>query len=142
MKRKLSPPPPDKQNTPGILYNMYRRCNDGSALNLDDFFYCPNYGVYKVYKYQNISTTTAVVNCCTVCGTIFVFYPRLIEYNIVIRCISKHSYYWCIPLLWVPRGHVARASAVLGGTLTGYGPIESFLSTGNSGDFSDHNGQL
>ena len=47
-----------------------------------------------------------------------------------------------IPLLWVPRGHVARASAVLGGTLTGCGPIESFLSTGNSGDFSDHNGQL
>ena len=39
MKRKLSSPPPDKQNTPGILYNMYRRCNDGSALNLDDFFY-------------------------------------------------------------------------------------------------------
>ena len=32
-------PPPDKQNTPGILYNMYRRCNDGSALNLDDFFF-------------------------------------------------------------------------------------------------------
>ena len=25
----------------------------------------------------------------------FVFYPRLIEYNIVIRCISKHSYYCC-----------------------------------------------
>ena len=24
-----------------------------------------------------------------------VFYPRLIEYNIVIRCISKHSYYCC-----------------------------------------------
>ena len=32
-----------------------------------------------------------------------------------------------IPLLWVPRGHVARASAVLGGTLTGCGPIESFF---------------
>ena len=39
MKRKLSPPSPDKQNTPGILYSMYRRCNDGSALNLDDFLY-------------------------------------------------------------------------------------------------------
>ena len=50
--------------------------------------------VYKVYKYQNISTT-AVVNCCTVCGTVFCFLPRLIEYNIVIRCISKHSYYYC-----------------------------------------------
>ena len=23
----------------------------------------------------------------------FVFYPRLIEYNIVIRCISKHTWY-------------------------------------------------
>ena len=34
---------------------------------------------------------------------------------------------------------MARASAVLGGTLTGCGPIESFLSTANSGDFSDHN---
>ena len=45
--------------------------------------------MYKVYKYQNISTT-AVVNCCTVCGTVFV-----IEYNIVIGCISKHSYYCC-----------------------------------------------
>ena len=32
-----------------------------------------------------------------------------------------------IPLLWVPRGHVARASAVLGGTLTGCGPIDSFF---------------
>ena len=31
--------------------------------------------MYKVYKYQNISTTTAVVNCCTVCGTIFCFLP-------------------------------------------------------------------
>ena len=33
------PPPPRQTKTPGILYNMYRRCNDGSALNLDDFFY-------------------------------------------------------------------------------------------------------
>ena len=29
---------------------------------------------HKVYKYQNISTT-AVVNCCTVCGTVFCFLP-------------------------------------------------------------------
>ena len=39
LSNDIIPPPPDKQNTPGILYNMYRRCNDGSALNLDDFFY-------------------------------------------------------------------------------------------------------
>ena len=32
-----------------------------------------------------------------------------------------------IPLLWVPRGHVARASSVLGGTLIGCGPIEIFF---------------
>ena len=37
---------------------------------------------------------------------------------------------------------MARASAVFGGTLTGCGPIESFLSTGNSNEFCDHNGQL
>ena len=37
-------------------------------------------GVYKVYKYKNISTT-AVVYCCTVCGT-FVFSPRLIEFSV------------------------------------------------------------
>ena len=43
-----------------------------------------------------------------------------------------------IPLMWVPKGHVARASAVLGGTLTGCGPFESFLSTGNSSEFCDH----
>ena len=29
---------------------------------------------HEVYKYQNISTT-AVVNCCTVCGTVFCFLP-------------------------------------------------------------------
>ena len=44
--------------------------------------------MYKVYKYQNISTTTAVVNCCTVCGTIFCFLPPISSYvvfqNIVI----------------------------------------------------------
>ena len=45
-------------------------------------------------------------------------------------------------LLWVPRGYAARASAVSGDTLTGCGPVESFLSTGNSSDFCDHNGQL
>ena len=37
---------------------------------------------------------------------------------------------------------MARASAVLGGTLTGCGPVESFLSTDNSSEFCDHNGQL
>ena len=34
--------------------------------------------IYKVYKYENIST--AVVYCCTVCGT--VFSPRLIEFSV------------------------------------------------------------
>ena len=38
-------------------------------------------GVYKVYKYQNISTT-AVVYCCTVCGTVFCFSPRLIKFSV------------------------------------------------------------
>ena len=38
-------------------------------------------GVYKVYKYQNISIT-AVVYCCTVCGTVFVFSPRLIKFSV------------------------------------------------------------
>ena len=38
MSNDIISPPPDKQNTPGILYNMYRRCNDGSALNLDVYF--------------------------------------------------------------------------------------------------------
>ena len=37
--------------------------------------------VYKVYKYQNISTT-AVVYCCTVCGTVFCFSPRLIKFSV------------------------------------------------------------
>ena len=40
-----------------------------------------------------------------------------------------------IPLLWVPGRRVARASAVLGGTLTGCGPFETFLSTGNGSKF-------
>ena len=35
-------------------------------------------GVYIVYKYQNIST--AVVYCCTVCGTVFSL--RLIEFSV------------------------------------------------------------
>ena len=39
-------------------------------------------GVYKVYKYQNISST-AVVYCCTVCGgTVFCFSPRLIKFSV------------------------------------------------------------
>ena len=38
-------------------------------------------GVYKVYKYQNISTT-AVVYCCTVCGTVFCFPPRLKKFSV------------------------------------------------------------
>ena len=42
MSNDIISPPPDKQNTPGILYNMYRRCNDGSALNLDDFIFSEN----------------------------------------------------------------------------------------------------
>ena len=38
-------------------------------------------GVYKVYKYQSISTT-AVVYCCTVCATVFCFSPRLIKFSV------------------------------------------------------------
>ena len=38
-------------------------------------------GVYKVYKYQNISTTV-VVYCCTVCGPVFCFSPRLIKFSV------------------------------------------------------------
>ena len=36
-------------------------------------------GVYKIYKYQNICTT-AIVYCCTVCGT--VFSRRLIQFSV------------------------------------------------------------
>ena len=35
-------------------------------------------------------------------------------------------------LLWVPRGHVVLASAVLDGILTEWGPIDGFLCTDNS----------
>ena len=56
-------------------------------------------GCIQVYKYQNISTT-AVFCCGTVCGTVFCFFPptyrvQCTRYNIVICCISKHSYYCC-----------------------------------------------
>ena len=44
--------------------------------------------------------------------------------------------------LWVPRGHVALASAVLEGILTECGPINGFLCTGNSSEFEDLHGQL
>ena len=37
-------------------------------------------GVYKVYKYRNISTTD-VVYCCTVCGAVFCFSPRPIKFS-------------------------------------------------------------
>ena len=51
---------------------------------------CKLSGVYKVYKYQNISTT-AVVYCCTVCGTVFCFSPptriQCTQYNIVIYVV-------------------------------------------------------
>ena len=45
-------------------------------------------------------------------------------------------------LLWVPRGYVAFASAVLEGTLTECGSINGFLCTGNSIEFEDLHGQL
>ena len=45
-------------------------------------------------------------------------------------------------LLWVPRGLVALASAVVEGTLTECGPINGVLYTGNSSDFEDLHGQL
>ena len=45
-------------------------------------------------------------------------------------------------LLWVPRGHVALASAVLEGTLTEWGPIKGVLCTDNSSKFEDSHGQL
>ena len=45
-------------------------------------------------------------------------------------------------LLWVPGEHVALASAVLEGTLTGCGPINGFLCIGNNSEFEDLDGQL
>ena len=45
-------------------------------------------GVDKVYKYQNISTIV-VVYCCTVCGTVFCFFPRLTEFSLH-GTISSH----------------------------------------------------
>ena len=46
-------------------------------------------------------------------------------------------------LLWVPRGYVALASAVLEGILTEFGPINGvFLCTGNSSEFEDLHGPL
>ena len=50
-------------------------------------------GVYKVYKYQNISTT--VVYCCIVCGTVFCFSPatyrvQCTRYNIVIYVVFQN----------------------------------------------------
>ena len=40
-------------------------------------------------------------------------------------------------LLWVPRGHVALASAVLEGTLTECGSLDGVLCTGNSSEFEN-----
>ena len=47
-------------------------------------------------------------------------------------------------LIWVPKGHVALASAVLEGTLTECGPINRFLCVDNnsSSEFDDLHGQL
>ena len=45
-------------------------------------------------------------------------------------------------LLWVPRGHVALASAVLERPLTECGPTNGVLCTGNSSEVENYHGQL
>ena len=57
-------------------------------------------GLYKVYKYQNISTT-AVFYCCTVCGTVFCFLPPTYSVCVCVCVFSSHSF-WTSSSLDVP----------------------------------------